>query len=62
MCLIGLAFLSVCKTRRVAKVVDAGQERPYSAVTETAFGVFALWRKGYAGRILDREPERILRK
>ena len=27
---------------------------------ETAFGVFyALWRKNYAGRVLDREPERM---
>ena len=27
---------------------------------ETAFGVFyALWRKNYSGRVLDREPERM---
>ena len=31
-----------------------------AAGKETAYGVFyALWRKNYAGRILDREPERM---
>ena len=34
--------------------------KDHSERKETAFGVFyALWRKNYAGRILDREPERM---
>ena len=34
--------------------------KDHAAREETAFGVFyALWRKNYAGRVLDREPERM---
>ena len=34
--------------------------KDHTAGKETAYGVFyALWRKNYAGRVLDREPERM---
>ena len=56
MCCNALAFLSVSSLQ---KWLTQGR-KDHAAREETAFGVFyALWRKNYAGRVLDREPERM---